>query len=310
MRPSLLITGSHRSGKSCTVKGLNIKNHFNLIHEPLNKSGIGWIGLDNLYYYTYIDKSNSHLFKKEFDRTIYKYNYRAAKQLSRSIGLSNISKIVKDVIRSLRYKFNNKPALLDDPFAVFSAEWFYKEYNSDVIIMIRHPASFVSSLKLLNYRFDFYNILNQKHLVENKLKKYLPELIEFTTKEKSIVEQGEFLWRMIYDVVGRYRDTYKSKWLFVRFEDVVRYPDDSFEKILNYAGISPDKRDIGKIKIQLFRNTEGNDKEARILGKNGNGYSVHDHLKSFKTILTSGEIDYIKLKSQVVWKQFYTDEDW
>jgi hypothetical protein len=311
MRPPILITGSHRSGKSYTTKGLNIKNHFNIIHEPLNKdSGIGWIGLNNLCYFTYINESNSHIFKKEFDRTIYHYDYRVVKQFYSNIGLGNISKILKDIIRSLRYKFNNRRALLDDPFAVFSAEWFYEEYNSDIIIMIRHPASFVSSLKLLNYKFDFSHILDQKNLVENKLKHYLPELIEFTTKQKSIVEQGEFLWRMIYDVVSRFRDTYNSKWLFVRFEDVVSYPDESFERILNYAGITLDKSEIKNIKFQILRSTEGNDKEVNILNKNGNGYSINDHLKRFRALLTTSEIKYIKLKSEYVWKQFYTDDDW
>lgn len=309
MKPPLLITGSHRSGKSYTVKGLNIKNHFNIIHEPLNNdSGIGWIGLDNLNYFTYIHKANSHFFKKEFDRTIYNFEYRVAKQFYRDTGLGNVSKIVKDTIRSLRYKFNNKRALLDDPFAVFSAEWFYEEYNADIIIMIRHPASFVSSLKLLNYSFDFSHILDQKYLVDSKLKNYIPELIEFTTKEKSIVEQGEFLWRIIYDVVGRYRDTYNSKWLFVRFEDLVRHPDENFERILNYAGIRLDKTYIEKIKSQIC--TAANDKEVDILSKNVNDYSINDHLKRFKTLLTTSEIDYIKMKSEVVWKQFYKEEDW
>jgi hypothetical protein len=309
MKRPLLITGSHRSGKSYTVKGLNINNDFNIIHEPLNNdSGIGWIGLDNLNYFTYIHKDNSHLFKKEFDRTIYDYDYRAAKQFYRDTGIGNAYRIVNDIIRSFRYKLNNKRALLDDPFAVFSAEWFYEQYNADIIIMIRHPASFVSSLKLLNYSFDFSHILDQKHLVDNKLQNYISELIEFTTKEKSIVEQGELLWRMIYDVVGRYRDIYNSKWLFLCFEDIVRYPDENYERMLNYAGVRLDKTDIQKIKSRICKTA--NDKEVEILNKNVNDYSITDHLKRFRTLLTANEIDYIKMKSEVVWKQFYTEEDW
>ena len=311
MKSPLLVTGSHRSGKGYMIKMLNLRNEFNIVEEPLNISNnTGWIGSKIQNYFLYIDEANSSLFKKEFDKLIYKYDYRFFKQLSFISNFNDFKKVIKDYIVSIKYKYNNNRLLIDDPFAVFSAEWFYKEYNADVIIMIRHPASFVSSLKLLKYEFPFSHLSNQKNLVEFKLKKYKSQLDEYTIDKKSIVEQGVFLWMMIYDVVNQFRNKYKTDWMFVRFEDIIRYPETNIHEISQYVGL-PTNSFITE--LEKAKSSSISDKEIKLLdeqNKISNSYSTKDHLCSYKKILTEQEIAYVKEKAKNIWCEFYSDEDW
>jgi hypothetical protein len=311
MKSPVLITGSHRSGKSYVVNGININNDFNLIHEPLNaESKTGWLGIDINNYYTYIDSINSSLFREEFARTIEKYQYRLSRQIENILSIGDLKRIVRDILTTLRYKLNNNRPLIDDPFAIFSAEWFYREFNADVVILIRHPASFVSSLKLLNYRFSFEHLLNQKSLIEDKLKKYRSELVEFSKNEKTIVEQGELLWRMIYDTVRQYRESYNSDWIYIRFEDLIRNPEESFSKILEHLNITMNNGDLQRMIAHLSSTEKKPDKEAKLLAVNGTDHTIEDHLNIYRKILTPGEISYIKHKSRDIWPEYYGEEDW
>ncbi len=311
MKPPILITGSHRSGKSYTVKGINLYNNFNIIHEPLNvNTTMGWTGLDIEHYYTYIDESNSDKFRKAYSRTFNNYNYRLLKQL-RKTSIGDLSGVVKDFANSLRYRLNRKRALIDDPFAIFSAEWFYREFNSDIIIMIRHPASFAASLKLLKYNFPFSHLLNQKNLVEKKLGRFEPKLIEYADRNPDIVKQSVLLWRMIYDTVKQYRDEYGNNWFFMRFEDIARKPEIYFEKIYYYLHLPVHPASLRNIRHNIRTIKSTPDKELGILTNlHGGEYSVEDHLMSYKKILTEDEINYVKEKAHDVWQHFYSEDDW
>ena len=76
---------------------------------------------------------------------------------------------MRSIGRMLR---KNDGQILIEPIGFFSAEWFSKKYHTPVVLVVRHPASFVSSLKKLNWGFDFNCLLTQKELMEcfNKAK--------------------------------------------------------------------------------------------------------------------------------------------
>ena len=65
---------------------------------------------------------------------------------------------------SLKQYFNFKRSkeaglrpLLKDPIAIMSCEWLAETFNMDVIVVIRHPAAFVASLKVAGWEFAFVN---------------------------------------------------------------------------------------------------------------------------------------------------------
>ena len=85
------------------------------------------------------------------------------------------------------------------PLACMASEWIHRTFNMDVIVLIRHPAAFVLSLKRLNFRVDFNEFLKQKELMDDYLNKYtnlFKNRVEF-----SIIEEGAILWNCIYSVL-------------------------------------------------------------------------------------------------------------
>ena len=89
--------------------------------------------------------------------------------------------------------------LLKDPFAVFSMPWFVDRLNCQVVVTVRHPAAFASSLKKLNWSFDFRELLDQPLLMRDHLESDRKDMEAMPTDD--IIGQASLLWRMIYRVV-------------------------------------------------------------------------------------------------------------
>jgi hypothetical protein len=66
--------------------------------------------------------------------------------------------------------------LIKDPFAVFSTAWFARKLNFKVVIAVRHPLAFVSSLKRLNWPFDFQDLLDQPLLMRDHLEPFRSQM--------------------------------------------------------------------------------------------------------------------------------------
>jgi hypothetical protein len=117
--------------------------------------------------------------------------------------------------------------LVKDPLALLSAEWFAQEFGADVVVIVRHPAAFVSSLVRLQWSHPFDDFLRQDRLLEERLSSFAAEINEFAHRPREIIEQGILLWRILYSVVGGYADAH-PEWTFVRHEDVSATPEHVF----------------------------------------------------------------------------------
>lgn len=105
-----------------------------------------------------------------------------------------------------------------DPIALLSAEWLYNNFDCDVIVLIRHPAAFITSLKVKGWEFDFNNLLTQEDLMNVYLKDYIPSIQEFANNKKDIISQGILLWNILYQVVHEYQSKYFDQWYFIRMK--------------------------------------------------------------------------------------------
>src|SRR6185369_11076039 len=105
----------------------------------------------------------------------------------------------------LKHRRQGSRPLLKDPLALFSAEWLADRFNMDVVIMIRHPAAFVSSIKKLNWTHPFSHFLEQPLLMETVLSPFTAEIKEHASKEYSITDQAILLWRLLHYVTMNYQ---------------------------------------------------------------------------------------------------------
>lgn len=303
MKPQpILVTGSHRSGSTWVGQMIAASYDVHYIHEPFNdfyySPGIYHIKFDKVFKYISVENEKKYL--SPIKKTIeLKYNLLSAIN-SEKFEISKILEKIEKFFEYRKIRSENNRVLVKDPIALFSAEWLTKRFDMQTIVLIRHPAAFVSSLKIKGWGFNFNNLLDQTLLMRDHLFDFKDEIEEFANNEKSIIDQACLLWRILYYVVTKYQYFYKN-WLFIKHEDISLAPLSKFQIIFDYLNLdlTPRIESIIRhhsladdtIKTELIRNSKSN-------------------IYTWKTRLTEEEIEYIKIKVYDISQEFYTEEDW
>lgn len=66
--------------------------------------------------------------------------------------------------------------IVKDPIAALSSDWLGRNFDLEVVVLVRHPAAFAASLKRLNWRHPFEHFLKQEMLMERHLDSYRAEI--------------------------------------------------------------------------------------------------------------------------------------
>ncbi len=101
--------------------------------------------------------------------------------------------MARDARSFLSGRIFNRRALIKDPFAFFSAPWIAETFGCTVVITIRHPAAFVSSLKRLDWPFDFSDLIDQPLLIQDWLAPYYPQMLEANSEKGDLIGNGSLL---------------------------------------------------------------------------------------------------------------------
>ena len=178
-------------------------------------------------WYSYICDDNSAQFENAFQNTI-QFKYQLWMAIQHSRHWRSAGKVVRDFPVFLTSRLLKRRALLKDPFAVLSVPWFISTLDAQVVIMVRHPIPFVSSLKRLGWSFNFDHLLNQPLLMRDHLEPFRSEMVHSKQDEQDIVGQGILLWRMIYTLVHQNK-TQGYDIQFIRHEYLSQRPLPIFE---------------------------------------------------------------------------------
>ena len=194
--------------------------------------------------------------------------------------------------------------LVKDPIAIMSAEWLYKEYDMDVVIIVRSPLAYVSSIKRLGWPMSPGMFLRQKELMGNYLAPLTAEIQAQVKNKGDLIGNAIVSWKVFYHVVSIYRQKYPN-WLIVRHEDLSLDPMNQFSKLFEQLSLSFTEKQYQVIKE--FSN-ESNPAEA--------GNKVHQlkrnskaNIDNWKTRLTTDEISRVKTQTHEIARIFYTDEE-
>ena len=294
MKKHILVTGSHRSGSTWTGRVISQAKNIRYIDEPFNVS-IKRKQLPFTYWFEYIENTNDSQNKKVENYLNSFFYINNTQYLSHF--LSNFFKHPRITLGDLKNRLSNR-SLIKDPIAIMSAEWIYKKYNTDVIVMIRHPAAFVASLKVQGWEFDFNDFLQQPKLIKTHLKRYEKDIECFSENKKDIIDQGILLWNIIHSVIYKYQVNYKE-WIFVKHEELSRNPLIEFEKLFNQLNINFDNR-VKKYLIESSTSISESDLKRDSI----------KNIKSWKTRLSSEEIKRIKEGTLEISSKFYSEKDW
>ena len=236
MRRPIVVTGSHRSGTTWVGRMLCLSGEAGYIHEPLNPvRRPSWMKHPVPYWYVYITEDNEHLYKDDLERAM-RFSF-PLQNVARVRRPEQIGMVLSDAGRTVRPRLSKARPLLKDPFALFSAAWFERRYDADIVVTVRNPVAFVGSIKRLNWQFKFKTLLGQGALMEDWLHPFEKEMRRCRDEDVDVVEQGIVLWNVLHYAIDRLRLDH-PRWAVVRHEDLARDPSGGFADLYRRCGLT------------------------------------------------------------------------
>jgi hypothetical protein len=276
------------------------------VHEPFNPNrSPGWFVDPLPHWFMHITEANEEPYVSSVERLVtLRYPTMAALARARSARLVALN--LQQASASVRYRRGGRRLLLKDPLALFSAEWLARRFGFRVVVLIRHPASFVSSIVRLNWGFDYErNWLAQPLLMDDLLAGYEGRFSGYHGEE-DLVGEGIVVWSALYDVVSRYRERHPD-WTFLRYEDIARDPLAGFGSLYRELGLTWSHKVADEIGRFSSSDNPGDVTPQRKHDIKRDSRAAAD---TWRTRLTADQIARVRTETEPVWRRFYADEEW
>jgi hypothetical protein len=300
----ILVTGTHRSGTTWVGKMLAADACTGYISEPLNvlhRPGV--FRAQVRYWYQYICEENENEYLPAFHELL-EFDYHLWNEIRSLRSRRDVLRMGRDFFVFYNGLMRGLRPLLKDPFAVFSAPWFAKRLNCSVVIAVRHPAAFASSLKRLHWPFDFQDLLNQPLLMRDHLEPYREEMQ--STRRDDVIGQAALLWKLIYHVVHTTRELHPD-FLIVRHEDLSLNPIPGYRALYESLGLEFSPR-VEK----TILNSSNSENPVELSRKKVHAIKLDSraNVDSWKKRLTAEEIQRIRKLTEDVSTLYYSDAEW
>lgn len=276
------------------------------VHEPFNPSrSPGWFPHPFPYWFMYVTEENESPYARAVEDLL-SFRYPLRRSLARTRSARGLARQVPEITRSVAYRVGRRRTLVKDPMALFSAEWLARRFGMEVVVMIRHPAAFVGSIKKLNWGFDYErNWLAQDLLMRDLL---APWRASFTgyRGEVDLVGEGIVMWNAMYDVVRGYRERH-PEWHFVRYDDLADDPVRGFRDLYGRLGLRWD----GRARAEVERSaSSANVKDVPAWRRRAIRRDSRAAKRTWSRRLTPDEVRRVRTGVAEVAASFYGDADW
>ena len=303
-RGPILVTGSIRSGTTWVGGMLALAPGVEIVHEPFNPAtGPGVFRVPITRQFEYVHAANEQPYLEALQDTL-AFRYGHLRQLARPRCRAWLAGSLRDARRFSTARRSGARPLIKDALAVLSAEWIASRFDAEVVVLVRHPAAFVSSLLRLGWNLDCAWLAEQPQLLRDHLPELADEIRARRAEPGTPLERATLFWRAIYAVVRGYRERHPG-WHIRRHEDLAADASAAFEDLYDRLGLEY----TGAVRGQVVAHSaQGNPVECR---------SAHDirldsraSIGGWRRRLTAGQIDEIRSATADVWPDFYTDADW
>lgn len=303
-RRPILVTGAHRSGTTWVGRMLAANPRTAYISEPLNRSHRpGVLRAHVPYWYTYIHEENEAGYLHAFQELL-GFRYHLLDEIRSLRSGRDLLRMGRDLGIFARGRALGQLPLLKDPFAVFSLPWFAGRLGCRVVVTVRHPAGFASSLKRLAWPFDFQDLLAQEGLMRDWLGPYRADMQAIGAED--VIGQAGLLWTMVYRAVHSLRQRIPSI-LIVRHEDLARDPLGGYREL--YEALELPWSEKVRERIATSSSAENPSEVSR-----RNVHSVRldsrANVDIWKKRLAPAEIERLRRATEEVTQLFYPDVDW
>lgn len=300
----ILVTGTHRSGTTWVGKMLAADAMTAYISEPLNvlhRPGVFRVKVKN--WYQYICDENGQDYLPAF-QDLLEFDYYLWDEIRSLRSRKDFLRMGRDFLIFYNGLMRGQRALLKDPFAVFSTPWFAKHLNCKIVITIRHPAAFVSSLKRLNWFFDFRNLLDQPLLMRDHLERYRDEM--GSIRPEDIIGQAALLWKMIYCSVHETQELHPD-FIVIRHEDLSRDPISGYRDLYR----SLDLEFTPRVEKTIL-NSSSSENPVELSRKKVHGFKLDSraNISVWKKRLSVEEIDRIRTMTEEISAIYYSEAEW
>lgn len=300
----ILVTGGHRTGTTWVGRMLTASGEAAYISEPLNvlhRPGV--MRLPVRRWYTYICADNEADYLPALLQTL-TYHYHLGAELVSLRSRKDLLRMGRDWATFLKGRALHLRPLLKDPFALFSIPWFAGRLDCQVVITVRHPAAFASSLMRYNWVFQLEDLLDQPLLMRDWLEPYREEMEAMPPGD--IIGRASLLWKMAYRTVHELRLKH-PEYQVVRHEDLSLDPVQGFR--LLYAALGLRFTQKAQRAIQASSSSE-NPKEISASAVHAFQLNSRANLNNWKRRLGAEEIQRVRQITEEVAASYYPDESW
>lgn len=262
-------------------------------------------GADVPLWFLYVCEENGDSYYEPV-RRMFEFRYNLLRALKGIRRWEDWKRVKREYQAFRRHRHCDHRPLVKDPFTLFSAEWFADNFNAEVIVIVRHPAAVVSSIRRLNWGCPLHHLMKQPLLMEGHLSSFASQIREYTTERHSTLEKTILLWNTIYSVVDDYRTKHQD-WVFARHEDISRNPVSCFQGLFTRLGLhfSSEVESFVHEHSHPANPTETSVEQPYALKRNS-----RSALWNWKERLTESEIDLIRRRTVEVADRFYGRNEW
>lgn len=273
-------------------------------NEPLSVSHRqGVLGNEVRHWYTYINEENEAQYLPAF-QDLLALRYQLLREIPSIRSPKDVLRMGRDAYSFAAGRVRGWQALLKDPFASFCMPWFARRLNCQVVVVIRHPAGFASSLKRLGWPFQIEDLLAQPLLMRDQLEQDRPALEAVTPDD--IIGRAGLLWKVLYRNVHQ-AVTQNPDLISVRHDDLSRDPVSEFKKLYQKLGY-----DFTPAVENAILNSSSSENSTRLAKNKTHSVKLNSraNLDNWKTILTAEEVIRIRTITEDVSHLYYSDDEW
>ncbi len=310
MKP-ILVTGANRSGTTWVGKMLSCSERLLQVWEPFNslmppESKIAGANPFSRQYH-YVLPAQTPAVENYLNRRIISAAYVTGEP--NQSNLRFLGKIFGTLNNLLDLKLNTKQILFKDPIALLSAEWLAHKYNARVVILIRHPAAYVNSIKRVDWDMSLDELCAQSEFLATLPASLVAEIRDRVNSKSTgdgyNLEDAALSWKVFHQVIYQYQQAHPD-WIFVKHEDLCRDFVGGFKDLYSRLALPWSIEVQEKIEQYCDRSKQPElGSQIHILNRNSRLTS-----QVWKQSLTLQEINRIKEITQNVADLFYGSDSW
>ena len=252
----IFVTGVVRSGSTFVGTVLSLPREVDYIHEPFNPScGIPGMNRRCFYVRPSLDTAEMQLFH-HLTQSIFSYDFTLKNNIpSKDPWSRKLTKVIIGsrgpfYLRLAKLNFFHQAAVIKDPTGNMLAEFLYVRFGVKPVIVIKHPISFIVSLRRVNWWPKLNIISSQPHLVKD----YFSEELDFTNREyTNPVLEASAYWRAIYKVLLAQANKYPD-WHVFTHEELSQDPVDFFYNLYQNLDLPWSE----SVRQKIIKLTQGN----------------------------------------------------